>query len=55
MLDVCEFVRVGDDANGPNSLSVCFDGEYSICSVTGARDERGLTIDLRQLHMSALW
>ena len=49
-LDVCEFLRVGDDTNGPNALSVYFNGQHSKGSITSARDERRLTIDFCQLN-----
>src|SRR6266699_3638524 len=50
-LDVCEFLRVVDDTNGPNALSVYFNGQYCKGSITGARDERRLTIDFCQLNV----
>jgi hypothetical protein len=46
MLDVCEFVRVSNDTNSLNLLSVYFNGQHSKGSISGACNECRLTIDL---------
>ena len=55
LLDVHELVGVHYVTNGLDTLCLHFNGEHSKSSITGARDERRLTIDFCQFHPRALW
>src|SRR5260221_1529843 len=55
MLDACEFLRVGNDANRRNMPCLHLNGQHEQGLTTGADDDSRLTIDLCQLHTIVLW
>ena len=54
-LDVCEFLRVGNDTNGPNMPGLHFNGQHGKGARTCASNQGRLTIDFCQLKTSVLW
>src|SRR5260221_522644 len=62
MLDVCKFLPVHHDPHRLNSLCLHFNTtipkincQHEIGAITGAKDQRQLTIDCCQLNTGALW
>src|SRR5205823_6306899 len=53
--DPCEFFRVGNDANRLNTPLLDFNAQNEDSLSANANDQRGLAVDLGDLHMSARW
>src|SRR5216683_1363462 len=55
MLDACKFLRVHHDTHRLNPLCPHLDCQHEIGAITGAKDQRQLTIDCCQLNTGTLW
>jgi len=54
-LDVCEFLRVRNDTNGPNMPGLHFNRQHGKGALTSANNQGWLTIDFCQLHPKVFW
>src|SRR6266536_3612410 len=53
--DPCEFFRVGHDANRLNTPLLDFNAQNEDSLSANANDQRGLAVDLGDLHLRARW